>query len=113
MGLCRQIGTRKGCKMSDEQTARAIFKRTYGNVGNFMTPNLIEYGLIAPYMAYELSKGEGIGGGTIYGVTVLRSKYGKPTEKLRELSECFETIALAKRHISKIIEQEKAANVQV
>lgn len=37
---------------------------------NFMTPEIVGYGWAGPH-AYELSKGTGIMGGTIYGVTVV------------------------------------------
>lgn len=87
--------------------AKTIFKRTYGRQGNFMTPNLIRYGLIAPYMAYELSSGEGINGGQLYGVTVLRSKFGKPIEKMRQISQAFGTLAEAEAHINNLIKEQQ------
>ena len=44
--------------------------REYFKGKNFMTPNVIRYGETDNFY-YELSKGQGISGGDIYGVTVI------------------------------------------
>ncbi|MDD5511324.1 MAG: hypothetical protein PHI12_11045 [Dehalococcoidales bacterium] len=56
--------------MNDTQTAREAFREAYGGQLNLMTPDVIELGLIAPGVAYEISEGEGIDGGPLYGFTV-------------------------------------------
>ena len=47
-----------------------VFSKVFHGRPNFMTPTVVRYGVKPPYL-YELSKGEGIGGGTVYGVTVI------------------------------------------
>lgn len=66
--------------------AEQIIRKEYGNSGNFMTPNVIEYGKISRNIAYELSSGTGINYQKIWGVSVVVVKNGK-TER-SELSKC-------------------------
>jgi hypothetical protein len=47
-----------------------IFRIVYGSSKNFMTPDIIEYGNLTPYAAYELSSGEGIFNDKVWGVTI-------------------------------------------
>lgn len=91
--------------MTATEQATKIFKKTYGNSANFMTPDLIRYGLLADYVAYELSSGSGLGGSTLYGVTVLRSTYGRKVEKLRDISKCFDSLAEAELYIKKLTKE--------
>jgi hypothetical protein len=50
-------------------TAREILLRVYGDSKNFMTPHIMEYGKISPELAWELSFGDGVFHGIIWGVT--------------------------------------------
>ena len=56
---------------------QSTFRKTFNNQPNFITPNLVRYGTAGSYL-YELASGEGIMGGTTYGVTVL-TKTGSKT----------------------------------
>jgi hypothetical protein len=58
-----------------------VFKTKFKGQPNFMTPNIVRYGKKGEYL-YELSKGEGIGGGTIYGVTFLTLEGERPEERV-------------------------------
>lgn len=80
-------------------TPREIIKREYPRGLNVMTPELVEYGAL-PWGAYELSKGTGISGGVLYGVTVVRydPATGR-TERAGKLSTCFDSLRAAREHI--------------
>lgn len=85
--------------MENSSKARAIFKRTYGKQTNFMTPNVMEYGMATANLAWELSSGEAFGGGLFYGVTVLEQIWGRPTNRRTDLSQSFATEPEARRYI--------------
>lgn len=51
---------------------RKMFKAHFNGQSNFITPDVITYGKINGYV-YELSRGRGIWGDWIYGVTVLKT----------------------------------------
>lgn len=85
--------------MENSTKARNIFKRTYGNQTNFMTPTVMEYRMVTPNMAVELSKGDNMSGGTFYGVTVLEQIWGRPTNRRTDLSQSFATESEARRYI--------------
>lgn len=52
-------------------TPREIIRAEYGSSRNIITPRRLGVGAL-PGGAYELSRGNGIGGGPIYGVSVVR-----------------------------------------
>ena len=76
--------------------ARKVFAETYGDSPNFMTPMVMEYGATTEHV-YELSRGEGILGGSLFGVTILTHD-GERTE----LSKSFDTLEEATEYIAKI-----------
>lgn len=87
----------------DSTKSRAIFKRTYGNQTNFMTPTVIEFGMSSPNLAWELSKGEGLSAGSVnFGVTVLEQIWGKPTNRRSDLSTSFPTEEQARQYIKNL-----------
>ena len=51
-------------------TPRETFEHTYGDSPNFMTPTVMEYGATRDHV-WEMSWGEGILGGNLFGVTIL------------------------------------------
>lgn len=58
--------------------ARTIVGKACNGNKNFMTPDVIEYGLINANTAYELSKGAGLfSDKQIYGVTICRYEDGE------------------------------------
>jgi len=68
---------------------------------NFMTPTVVEYGFLGDTgIAYEISKGEGFVGDTIYGFTV-----GLPINdpRRREWSGCFPSMHAVNKHIQSLI----------
>lgn len=64
----------------------AAFAKLFNGQPNFMTPSVIRRGNKGNY-GYELSTGEGFGGDSVYGVTVIKLC---PLEKTA-LSACFDT----------------------
>lgn len=56
--------------MARSEQARDVFEEVYGYSTNFITPDVIEYGFIGDFIAYEISVGQGITG-KVYGFTVL------------------------------------------
>ena len=80
--------------------AFAIFRDRFNNQPNVMTPHIIGYMMIAAgRLAVEVSRGEGIGGGYIYGVTVLNAKNPGDDETRFKLSDSFGNIADANDYI--------------
>lgn len=71
------------------------FNTIYNGQMNFMTPDLIARGKRGK-MIWELSTGEGFGGQSVYGVTVIEL----PSAKRHDLSELFLTEADARAYIS-------------
>lgn len=87
-------------KVSD---IRDRFRRTFNNQPNFMSPNVIRYGSRGDWL-YELSWGEGIGGGKMFGVTVIHKRMGRDHDQ----SQCFSTKSEAETHIAKLVNVEPA-----
>jgi hypothetical protein len=80
--------------MIKSNQAKAEFKQVVKS-DNFMTPTVLGFYLNGGY-TIELSRGEGITGGLIYGVTVVN----RATKKQEyELSECFNTLKEAKNYM--------------
>ena len=73
------------------------FKKVFKGQNNFMTPDVLEYGQRGEYI-FEVSKGKGIGGETIYGLTVL----GISGEHYHELSGCYHSIKDINEAIAKL-----------
>jgi hypothetical protein len=69
--------------MMQTNDIKQIFDRKFKGQKNFMTPNIVRYGKKGQYL-YELSKGSGIDGGTIYGVTFLTLEGERPEERISE-----------------------------
>lgn len=68
-----------------------------------MTPHKLEFGMIGEDRAYELSKGTGIDGEPLFGVSVVCESSDGATERMGEPdSTCFRSIQLARRHIAKL-----------
>jgi hypothetical protein len=59
-----------------QSTVRKIFNEVYNGQGNFMTPTPVRYGAISKDCIYEISKGQGIRGDVIYGLTFLERNTG-------------------------------------
>lgn len=75
--------------MNAEATFRDCVKGS-----NFMTPEILRYGRAGPFV-YELATGSGIGGGAIFGVTVVRA-----TKHRTDLGRCFSSLSQAEDYIS-------------
>ena len=69
--------------MSASQVQR-LFDTVYRGQRNFMTPVLVRYGVAGPY-GYELSRGKGLAGEPIFGVTFLRLDGGRPDPSINQL----------------------------
>jgi len=82
--------------------ARQIVKKEYGNSKNVMTPNVIKYGKINKYIAYELSSGEGIKGEPIFGVSFVEVDDDGNTIRRTDLSSSFSTIEEANEYITRL-----------
>lgn len=79
------------------QRVKELFHKVYGDSQNFMTPEVLRYGVAGPY-GYELSWGHGLFGGIKYGVTVLLLN----GEKRHDLSAGGFTLEEAEEHIRKL-----------
>lgn len=87
--------------MSDESRARDLLQREYGGSRNFMTPDILRVGLAGDRMAWELSKGRGFEGETIWGVSVvIENDDGTTDRPLEPFSQLFHSRAKAEAHIS-------------
>lgn len=91
-----------GVVLMENSKAKAIFKRKFGNQSNFMTPNIIGYGMATANLAWELSSGSNMDGGTFYGVTVLEQIWGKPTNRRTDLGQSFATESMARKYIKQL-----------
>lgn len=60
---------------------------------NFMTPDFIEYGRTGIFV-YEITKGRGLDGNDIYGVTVVETDKCKRTE----LGKCVDSLEEAREY---------------
>lgn len=65
---------------------------------NFMTPDILAHEYAGHYVI-ELSRGAGIGGGLLYGVTVVDMA---TKEESNELSRCFDTRKEARTYINEL-----------
>ena len=76
--------------MNETREAARIIRNEYRGSWNFMTPDLCSYGLL-PWGAYEISKGLGLRGRPIYGVTVVQlHRDSGRTRRLYEVSKlCY------------------------
>lgn len=79
-----------------------LFNQVYRGATNFMTPDVMERGKSGSYY-YELSKGTGIGGGTIYGVTVLSyDEANGQAEREHDLSKGGIDLKEARKYIKEL-----------
>ena len=69
--------------------AKSAFLRVYGDSKNFMTPHVMSYGDIGRGLKYELSKGTGIAGQLIIGVTIVEVKTVDAVFRREDLSCLF------------------------
>lgn len=72
---------------ANRNIARRAISKAYGGARNFVTPEVIDYGLTNGY-AWELSTGRGLYNEPVYGVTVVNVLLGT---KEYDLSKCFMT----------------------
>ncbi len=77
-------------------TADQAFKLAFNGEPNFMTPEIIEIGS-TPHHHYEISRGDGLFGGDLFGVTILTLN-GERTD----LSKSFDNLDEARRYIDQI-----------
>jgi DNA-directed RNA polymerase subunit RPC12/RpoP len=77
--------------MAWDLKAKEIIKKEYGNSKNFITPSVIGYGFVSDNVAYEISKGKGIMGGEIIGLSIAKQRPDGTTERLHEYYDYFET----------------------
>lgn len=95
-------------------TPRQIFRRRFGKQGNFMTPDVMQYGK-AGALVWELSEGRGFRRSNgdeppIYGVTVLTADGADALDaKGERLSCCLHSLADAHAFIRQL-EQPPAAD---
>lgn len=78
--------------MTDAEIAR-VFREKFNGRKNVLTPDVIRYGKRGPYI-YELSSGERMDGGRMYGVTVIELGVGLRHDlcrsfRQREIAEAF------------------------
>lgn len=83
--------------------ARKIIAREYGNSKNFMTPKVLDCGLVTDRRAWELSTGRGFYDERIWGVSVVDydPDTGKTTRRT-DLSEMYQSQRQAAKHIRDI-----------
>ena len=72
-----------------------LFHRTYNGKPNFMTPNPVTYGKRGR-LCYEISRGTGIDGRPMYGVTVIEIDM----TKRHDLSQSFPSFNEADKYVS-------------
>lgn len=82
--------------------AREIIRKVYGSSKNFMTPDVIKYGKISKYTAFELSCGRGIFDNYIYGVSVATVEKDGKGYKNYDLSGSFDIREKAESYIKKL-----------
>lgn len=84
-------------------TAKDVIRKQYGDDKNFMTPKVLRCGFCGDF-AYELSKGKGFSGDTIYGVSVveyevLDNAFLGVTNRRTDLADCYTSKAKAESAI--------------
>jgi hypothetical protein len=84
--------------------AKLIFQSVYGCDANFMTPTIIDY-LMSDDMVIELSRGEGLGRGPIYGVTAVIKEDGE-WKKNHDLCRCCHSRHEMYRYVATLLEKE-------
>ena len=72
----------------------ALFHRVYKRQTNLLTPLIVRRGQKSGF-CYEISEGDSISGGSLYGVTVLQPN----GIKRPDLNECFHSLKEAETHI--------------
>ena len=77
---------------------KTLFDTVYDGRMNPLTPEVLRYGK-AGRLCFELSKGEGINGEPLFGVTVLEID----GTKRHDLGQSFPSLSEAEAHISKEI----------
>ena len=82
--------------MTDATRAREIFSDTFGDSGNFMTPEAVSFQIAGPY-AVELSTGTGFRHEPIFGVTVLELDGTRTTH-----GACFDSRSDAVAYIGEL-----------
>jgi hypothetical protein len=86
--------------------ASMVIRKHFKGENNFLTPNIINREwAIKDKVAYELSTGEGFGGGKIWGVTVVEVEEGGATKQLYDLGGCCHSEEEAHDKIANIIEE--------
>lgn len=93
-----------------ELKASEVIKMEYGTSKNFITPNVIDYGILTTrdslVYAYELSTGEGFNREPIFGVSVVRyNTLTNSTERLTDSSGVYMSKHGAYRHINNLIDR--------
>lgn len=90
----------KKSQLTPEQEARALFEREYGkNTTNFMTPEVLEYGMLGPNVAYEISKGTGFTNDTIYGLSIVKQNADGTTKRLTDMSGCEQSMGKVRQRM--------------
>jgi hypothetical protein len=83
--------------------AKEIFKKYSKSHKNFVTHPVIKYGKIRTNLVYSLSKGRGINGENIYGITILEYIPEKGIIKKRhKLFNTFCNVAEANKYIERV-----------
>lgn len=93
-----------------EHTAKAEFKKEYGDSKNFMTPYVMEHGGFGTEetsLFYELSHGEGLTGNRIFGVTFIErdEATGNVVRCTDTLSRHFQDLDDAREYIEEVREE--------
>jgi len=93
-------------------SARDLIRQEYGDSRNLFTPHIIRYGFLArPRFAYELSWGESITGGRLYGVSVVESIEDQ-TRRRCDLSASFHSLAEAEAYIQALRRELRYQSIQ-
>lgn len=91
-------------ELKDRRAGQAIFKKVFPDPSksqNFMTPDIIRYGIIEGNIAYELSEGDFMGD-DIFGVTI-RGYNDESGEVLKpDGSDCFDSLDAAEKRIQEL-----------
>lgn len=92
-------------------SAREIIKKEYGSSKNLMTGDILRYGKIKRNKAFELSKGRGFSGKTLYGVSIASiSKHGK-TRRNYSQSKVFFSKEKAENYIERLKKKRKQPDI--
>lgn len=81
--------------MSKRTTADRIFRAAYGDIPNFLTPEILDRGMSpSGDIAWEISTGTGMDRQPIYGVTVVDARSKQP---LHDVSQCVDSLDHARQ----------------